>query len=312
MKTLINNYQFKLVMAIYVFATLSALCRADEKQESSRERIVKERRLSTISKSQSAAEGFESVEMFSAMSSGDVEVVFKATDAAHANLVVKNNSDRPLAIQMPAAFSAVPVMRQGIAGGGGIGGGGLGGGQQGGGGGGFGGGGQQGTGGGIGGGQGGGGIGGGQGGGGQGGGGVFNIPPGRSGRLQVNTVCLEEGKPEPKSRIEYVIQPLENLNSDPRIFELCRMLANDEISQQVGQAAAWNITDGLSWQEMLVKNRIERMDGSYERYFHPDHIQLAQQVVVAAAQRAEARAKANREYEQSVSNRDGNYGDSDN
>ena len=69
------------------------------------------------------------------------------------------------------------------------------------------------------------------------------------------------------------------------------MLANDEIAQPAVQAAAWNVTDELSWQELLVKNRVELMDGSFERYFHPDHIRLAQQVVTVAGQRAEARAE---------------------
>ena len=169
--------------------------------------------------------------------------------------------------------------------GGGLGGGGIGGGGGGVGGGGGGVGGQnQGVGGGVGGG--GGGVGGGG-----GGGGVFNIPPGRTGRLEVKTVCLEEGKLDPKSRIEYVIQPLNALNSDPKIYEMIRMLANDEISQPSAQAAAWHVTAGLSWQELLVKNRVERMDGSYVRYFHPDHLRFAQQIVVAASERAEARAK---------------------
>jgi hypothetical protein len=185
-------------------------------------------------------------------------------------------------------------------------GGGLGGGGVGGGGGGVGGGGgqgnqNQGVGGGVGGGGGGGGVGGG------GGGGVFNIPPGRTGRLEVKTVCLEEGKPDPKSRIEYVIQPLDALNSDPKIYEMIRMLANNEISQPAAQAAAWHITDGLSWQELLVKNRVERMDGSYIRYFHPDHLRFAQQIVVAAAERADARAKAEREYQTKTES----YGDYD-
>ncbi len=274
------------------------IAEAKVEKESPRAKLVRERRLNTVVKSQSAVEGFESVEMFDAIGHGEVEVIIRATSAAKSNLIVKNTTDKPLAIVMPAAFSAVPVLRQGFGGGfGGAGQGGFGGGQ-----GGFGGqrgfgGGQQGIGGGFGmgqqgGGFGGGGFGGGQGGfGGGGGGGVFNIPAGRIGKVSVNTVCLEEGKPDPKSRIDYKMQPLADLNSDPKVFEMIRMLAIDEIAQPVVQAAAWNTTDGLSWQELLVKNRIERMDGSYERYFHPNHVRLAQQVVTVAGQRAEARAE---------------------
>lgn len=302
MRTMLSNW-FKFSVAVLTVIAVSGSSFADEeKEESAREKLVKERRLNTISRTQVQPEGFAPVELFSAMEDGEVEVIVRATSAANANLIVKNNSDKPLSIEMPAAFSLVPVMRQGVGlggGGGGLGGGGFGGGGQGGGGFGGGQGGNQGAGGGFGGGQGGGGFGGGQGGGGLGGGGggLFNIPPGRVGKVSVTTVCLEEGKPDPQSRIRYKIQPLEELNSDPKIFEMCRMLANDEIGQPAVQAAAWNVANGLSWQQLLHKNRIERMDGSYERYFHPQQLQWAQQVVTVSSQRSELRARIKAEQE---------------
>ena len=93
-----------------------------------------------------------SVELFAAMEAGDIEVRYIPRDAREANVMIRNNTDRPLRIEMPEAFAGVPVLAQ-FGGGGG-----FGGGQQGGG---FGGGGNQGQGGGFGGG-GGGGFGGGQ------------------------------------------------------------------------------------------------------------------------------------------------------
>lgn len=301
MRTIVSDW-LKFSVALMTAVALTGLANAEDKtdskpvkKESARAKLVKERRMNTIAKTQSPVEGFNSVELFDAMELGEVEVIVRAKDSANANMIVKNNSDKPLAIEMPAAFSTVPVMRQGIGlggGGGGLGGGGQGG--FGGGGGGFGGGGgNQGGGGGFGGGQGGGGFGGGgQGGfGGGGGGGVFNIPPGRVGKVSVKIFCLEEGKPDPKSRIAYKIQPLKDLNNDPKVFEMCRMLANDEVTQPIAQAAAWNVANGLSWQELLHKNRIERMDGSYERYFSPRDIYFAQRVTVVSGQRAEARAQ---------------------
>ena len=257
----------------------------------SKQRMEK-RRLARISKSATPESGFESVEMFAAMESGDVEVIIKAKSAADSNVLVKNNSDKPLAIEMPATFSAVPVLRQaGFGGGGGRGGGGLGGGGFGGGGG------QQGIGGGFGGGGlGGGGFGGGgRGGGGLGGGGggVFNIPPGKVGKVAVKTVCLEHGKKDPKSHIEYVIQPLEKLNSDPKVRQMIRMLAEDEISQNTAQAASWHVTDELSWQELAVKNRIESQMGGYsERYFNQNELLVAQQAVAVATERVKQLAEA--------------------
>ena len=260
-----------------------------------------EKRLGRVWKTAEAVEGFESIELFDAMSSGDIEVVIKTKDASESNLIVTNNSNRHLAINMPPAFAAVPVLKQQFGGGGGQFGGGGRGGQFGGGG--FGGG--QGIGGGFGGGLGGGGFGGGGfGGGGRGGIGgagapfnvlpggvgaaVFNIPPGRDSKLTIQTVCLEHGKPNPRPRMNYTIAPIETLNSDPAITELCKMLANDEVTQNIAQAAAWNVADELSWDFLLTKNRVERMDGYYERFFSRDELAMAQRVVTETQTRAEA------------------------
>jgi hypothetical protein len=242
---------------------------------------AEKRRLSKISKTAAPEPGFEAVEMFSAMETGDVEVIIKARSASDSNILVKNNTDRPLSVQMPATFSAVPVLRQfggGGLGGGGLGGGGLGGGGLGGGG--------QGIGGGLGGGQAGGGFGGGARGGGGLGGGAFNIPPGKVGKIGVKTVCLEHGKKDPKSHIDYKIQPLEKLNNDPKIAEMISMLANDEIAQPVAQAAAWHVTDDKSWQELSFMNRVESMNGYFERFFTQNQLLFAQQVVNVSEQRA--------------------------
>ena len=274
-----------LTLAVTALLALTSLTNAQEtspnaKEKSAAAKLAKQEqkekraekvRTSRIWKTAAPVAGFESAEMFAAMEEGSIEVVIKTVDEKKSNLMVKNTSDKPLAIVMPETFSAVPVMRQGGFGGGGLGGGGLGGG-----------------------GLGGGGLGGGGGGlgGGRGGGGVFNIPPGKVGKLSLTTVCLEHGKPNPRAAMDYEIKPLSAVTTDPKVAEICRMIANDEITQPVAQAASWSITDGLSWQEMLVKNRIERMDGYFERFFSPNQVAFAQQVVAVAAQRAEERREA--------------------
>ncbi len=323
MRTKPMSYFFKLTLAVAGVCSLAVTSYADtdsapsstpavaateavsveaETELTPQQTRSQKRRLATISKTQTAAEGFEAVEMFAAMETGDVEVTIKARSAIDSNILVKNNTDRPLSVQMPKTFSAVPVMRQ--FGGGGFGGGGRGGGLGGGGlgGGGLGGGGQ-GIGGGFGGGGGGGGFGGGGLGGGRGGGGgAFNIPPGKVGKVAVKTVCLEHGKKDPKSHIDYKIQPLSILKDDPKIAEMMTMLANDEIAQPVAQAAAWNVTDNKSWQELSVMNRVESMNGYFERFFTRNQLLFAQQVVSLATQRAIETAGENAESEQSPGN----------
>ena len=240
--------------------------RTKEEREALKAAKEEAHRLGRFHKTQTPVEGFESVDMYDGIANGEVEVTIKAKSSSDSNFFVKNLTDKPLAIKLPKAFSAVPVVRQ-FGQGGGFGG------------------------------QGGGGFGG-RG----GGGGVFNVPAGKSGKISVKTVCLEEGKKDPKHYIDYVVQPLEKLTTNPEVFELCRMLANDEVAQPVAQAAAWNVENNLSWNELLVKNRIERMDGSFERYFHPNHIRFAVQVVAAATERAEQRAKLTPETEEESEN----------
>jgi len=306
--------KFSMAFIAVLFAT-SLVTANDDEKETKVDR-AEQKRLSRIWKTQTPVQGFDSVEMFDGMKSGQIEVIIKTKDEANANLMVKNNSDKPLAIIMPPAFAAVPVMAQGLGGmgmgGGGGGMGGMGGGGMGGGG--MGGGMGQGTGGGMGGGGGGGGFGGGggMGGGGMGGmggggGGVFNIPPGRVGKVALKTFCLEHGKPNPRPQMDYTIAPIEVLSSDPKVAEMCRMLANDEITQPVAQAAAWNTANGLSWQALLVKNRVQLMGGYFERYFSPQQLMMAQQVVRISGLRADERAKQMKDSEKPKYTSSGKY-----
>lgn len=300
MKNWILSHGLKLTVALFAIGATCSIALAtdtdsDKKtdKDEKREKWVEERRLSKIWKTSEPVEGFESVEMFEGMASGTVDVTIKPKDATDSTMIFVNKTDKPLAIQVPATFSAVPVMRQFGGGGGGRGGGlgGGGGGQQGGI--------QQGIGGGGGGGRGGGGLGGGGAGrgGGGGGGGVFNIPAGKSGKLKIKTVCLEHGKPDPRSSIEYRLQPLENLTDDPKVAETIRMLAEDEITQNVAQATTWHLTDGLSFEGMLTMNRVERMGGYFERFFSVDELKFAVKVLAEAGRRAELRAEMEDEKE---------------
>ena len=236
-----------------------------EAKQIAKEKRIAEKRLKRIWKTAQPVEGFESTEMFQAMKDGNIEVLIKTIDEKKSNVIVTNKSDKPLAIEMPATFAAVPTVNAQF-GGGGLGGGGLGGGGQGG-----------------------------------GGGGVFNIPPGKVGKVSLTTVCLEHGKPNPTLKMDYTIAPLSTVTSDPSVAEICRMIAADEVAQPVAQASAWNITDKLSWQKMLVLNRLERMDGYFERFFTPNQLAFAQRVVAVAAERAEERKKYTQDDEMTVS-----------
>jgi hypothetical protein len=237
----------------------------------------------------------EEVAFFQAIEDGIIEVDFIPKDATQASVVFRNKTDKPLHIQLPATFAAVPVNAQmmggmggggmgGMGGGGmgGMGGGGMGGGGMGGmGGGGMGGG--QGMGGGMGGGgMGGGGMGGmgGMGGGGMGGGGMggmggggmgggmFRVQPDHPRKLKVATVCLEHGKDDPNPRMDYKIIKLEEFNNDPKIANLCALLGQNRIPQNTAQATAWHIANGLSWEELAHKPRVVSAFTGIELFFN--------------------------------------------
>ena len=222
--------------------------------------------------------------LFEAMDAGQVDVKIIPQDATKANVLIKNLTDKPIDLRLPTAFASVPVLAQGMMGGG-MGGGGMGGMGGGGmGGGGMGGGGQAGGGGmgGMG--------GGGMGGGGMGGGmGMMRVAPERMRKLAVTTVCLEHGKPDPNPKMAYKMVPLEQFSNDPKIRVLCEALGYGQVTQNTAQAAAWNIMDNLSWQELASKNRVESKYIGNIRWFSPIELQTAVAVVQECNRIAEER-----------------------
>ena len=247
------------------------------------------------------------IELFDGIQSKLLDVKVIALGSHRANVIIENKTAEPVMVRLPDVFAAVPVLGQfggplggagGQFGGGQFGGGQFGGGQGGGlfggqggqfggqGGGGLNGGqggGGQGLGGGFGGGQlggggqfgGGGQLGGGMFGGGGGGRGMFRVEADRPGKLQVEMVCLEHGKPDPNPRMKYTIVPLEQFNADPKVNELCKLLADGKVKQNVAQAAAWNIANGVSWDSLAKKNRRESQYTGNEKYFTQDELRAA-------------------------------------
>ncbi|WP_442506874.1 hypothetical protein SH528x_005748 [Novipirellula sp. SH528] len=229
-----------------------------------------------------AADDTITAEMFAAMDAGQIDVKFIPINATKANVLVKNLTDKPMNLKLPAAFAGVPVLAQfggGMGGGGmgGMGGGGMGGGGMGGGGGGG-----QSMGGGMGGGgMGGGGMGGGgMGGGGMGGmGGFQRIAPERVKKLSVVTVCLEHGKPDPNPKMAYKIVPIEQFTDSPNVRLVCEALGNGLVTQNTAQAAAWHLMDKMSWPELAQKNRVESRYTGTIRWFSPLELKTAMLVV---------------------------------
>jgi hypothetical protein len=257
-------------LALALMFSVGVVARAEEKAPS----------LSSQPAKVEAPKG-EIVELFAAAAKGDIEVRLIPKDSTTGQVIITNKTKKPLTIQLPEAFAGVPVLAQGLGGGGFGGGGGLGGGgnqnQQ-----------NQGMGGG-------GMMGGGMmgGGGGFGGGGMFNIGPEKVGKLRFKGVCLEHGKIDPNPRVPYTMIPLESFTSKGEVIEIVRMLSKGEIDQHTAQAAAWHFTNDMSWQELANKVGKKHLDGRTEPYFTHAQLEVALRITREAAHRSAEAAKKN-------------------
>lgn len=224
------------------------------------------------------------VEMFQAIEQEEIDVKLIPKSSKGGNVLIENKTKQPLAIKLPEAFAGVLAQFGGGGLGGGVGGdfggGGLGGGT---------GGGQA-----LGGGFGGGGLGGGGFGGvgGGGGGGFFNIAPEKVGKIEVTTVCLEHGKPEPDPRMPYTIVPIETYTDKPEVIELCKLLGTGRIDQMSAQAAAWHFANGMSWQELARKIGRRHLNGSTEPYFSLAQLAFGRRIAAEITRRVEAQGSA--------------------
>ncbi len=115
--------------------------------------------------------------------------------------------------------------------------------------------------------------------------GFFRVPPGKVGKVAAQTVCLEHGKPDPTSKAKYRIVPIEQfVGSDERIVALCEMLADRSITQNVAQAAAWNLANGVSFDHMSHMNRVESKYTGNIRMFNDDELKSALNIVEKLSQ----------------------------
>ena len=221
-------------------------------------------------------------DLFQAMQSGQVVVKFIPTDAAKANVLIENATDRVLHIELPEAIAAVPVLAQFDQGrigqnvggpggggsnqavGGGLNAGNLNQGQRFGGGNNFGMNGIQ--------------------------NGFMRIEPEKTRKLTARTVCLEHGKPDPHPRITYRMIPIDQFTDDPKVAELCGELGRGNITQKTAQAAAWHLTGHLSWKQLADINQLESKYRGNVKFFQRDEIDDAREFVKSLSAAKENRA----------------------
>ena len=70
--------------------------------------------------------------------------------------------------------------------------------------------------------------------------------------------------------MKYRIMPLGDFtNDEPRLARLCELLAEKQISQNVAQAAAWHVANGITWEQLAAK-KLPR-----GKYFTDEELQAA-------------------------------------
>lgn len=112
---------------------------------------------------------------------------------------------------------------------------------------------------------------------------VFNIAPEQVRTIEVRCLCLEQGKPNPRSAVKYELVKLSEVNDDPRLAEVLRANARGEVTQEVAQAAAWHIANEMSWDELAGLS--QRIALNAERpWFHAQQLQQAKRLVDGAKQ----------------------------
>jgi hypothetical protein len=83
-----------------------------------------------------------------------------------------------------------------------------------------------------------------------GGTGIFSIPPEKVRTVDIACLCLEQGKPNPRSSVKYELVSLKEVSDDPRLAEVVKAHARGEVDREIAQAAAWHIANKLSWERL--------------------------------------------------------------
>jgi hypothetical protein len=109
--------------------------------------------------------------------------------------------------------------------------------------------------------------------------GFMRIAPEKTRKLTARTVCLEHGKPDPNPRIAYRMIPIEEFTANTKVAELCRQLGRGELAQKTAQAAAWHLTNDLSWEKLASLNRLESKYLGNFKFFGVKDLTLAKEFV---------------------------------
>jgi hypothetical protein len=128
--------------------------------------------------------------------------------------------------------------------------------------------------------------------------GIFSVPSDSTVKIPLTTVCLSHGKPDPRPRVKYRLVKLEDFSDDPVLHETLTLFAAGNVDIETAQAAAWHLTDKMSWEELRHK-QIERMLFEPEPFFGQGKVDAAEELI----RQAQANAKMARRTLETASRR---------
>lgn len=119
----------------------------------------------------------------------------------------------------------------------------------------------------------------------------FSIPPERIAQVPFRSVCLNYGKPDPSPRMTYKVVPLEDFSQDPVLQETLKTFGRGRLDRTVAQAAAWHLTDNLSWQDLanIKRYTLPGVYSSQVPIFSKPEIQAARKLIEQATKQAQER-----------------------
>lgn len=113
---------------------------------------------------------------------------------------------------------------------------------------------------------------------------TLTLAPTRFAQTRIPCFCLEYGKPDPNSRIPYVIRPLEELNQHAGVAKLLAEFGRQPMNQYAAQLAAWHMANDVPWRA-LAKFRFPQTGDSPGHRVTQAELLAAKTLVTALKQR---------------------------
>lgn len=111
--------------------------------------------------------------------------------------------------------------------------------------------------------------------------GFFTIPPEKTVKLKLSSVCLEHGKPCPSSLKTYELRPIESQVQDKALLLVLQKYNPKRDDLEMVQAIAWHLSSHLGWQELASKKKHQIVGGGVP-FFTAAQLMAAKKVVEVA------------------------------